>query len=787
MRPFIRTVVFRRILAPLLFTFSFVNAQQQPAPPPAPAPACSQADTCKAVDNANAAAANATGAVTNAQQAAGAAQNAAGQADESAKAAKDAADAAAKAATDANSAAATAAKSFKSASATASGSLPRRALGKRAPIDDYVPCIFDDGEIRDMRTLEPPPTPPVKKGEPLDASGAEAVASTVQQVVNQVAPPAVPDTKSSKNKNKAIQLPDKDTQDFAQSITPDMFIGQLPENVSNTLQSFADEKHFSKILDPETKQLNPDVASQVAQNVNKLEKPGVAATQFNRPDDVSCSFSVLQWKETSDTFGRRVANQYVGIEVNVRNLNQQNEFLIHDIQIAVDTGLNRAQFGRFQAARDKLVVRNVAQRGQTEDRRNLVINTLQAVGAVAGGASTAVTQGLSNTVQATDLSSAVAIFQGPFITGVINIFPDHTLEHINHINDLAFSASSTSKTVVPVQGSVPLITFLSEKPLEQLPFSRCGTSVPKKLWYSLYTYESTGESQEETNPGSSTYQFCKLDAFDAYDNPLPQPGSLQPNYYMQAYPFRKWKAAALDVLQHRIFVVIGGVHIKEVQKQPTLSSIACDPGKDTTIDLSKISGPNATCTLKGNDLDLISQVSLQNATDSNDKIQVQGTSSVSGDTTEAAILFLKNDLLKLKGTTYKLYYSLKGGAPQPTSITVTLKQTVSMNPTSIDFGSQAQNTAKAQTVTLTNNGSATLTFTPGISVTGKDVSDYSQTNTCSTSLAAGKNCVITVTFKPTATGVRSASVNISDNDPSSPQTVELTGSGTQTPPADAGH
>ena len=90
-------------------------------------------------------------------------------------------------------------------------------------------------------------------------------------------------------------------------------------------------------------------------------------------------------------------------------------------------------------------------------------------------------------------------------------------------------------------------------------------------------------------------------------------------------------------------------------------------------------------------MDLVSQVSLQNSTDPNDKTQVQGTSSVSGDTTQSTVLFLKDDLVKLKGTTYKLLYSLKGGAPQSTSLTVTVKQgAISISPGNIDFGSVAQ-------------------------------------------------------------------------------------------------
>ncbi len=127
---------------------------------------------------------------------------------------------------------------------------------------------------------------------------------------------------------------------------------------------------------------------------------------------------------------------------------------------------------------------------------------------------------------------------------------------------------------------------------------------------------------------------------------------------MKPYPFRKWKGAALDVLKHRIFVVVGGVHIKQLASQPTISSITCAPSNDMTIALSKISDPkNVTCTLKGSNLDLVSQVSLQNATDVNDKTQIQGTAIISGgDTTQATLTFSKDDVAKLKGTTYKLYY-----------------------------------------------------------------------------------------------------------------------------------
>lgn len=60
---------------------------------------------------------------------------------------------------------------------------------------------------------------------------------------------------------------------------------------------------------------------------------------------------------------------------------------------------------------------------------------------------------------------------------------------------------------------------------------------------------------------------------------------------------------------------------------------------------------------------------------------------------------------------------------------------------------------------------------------GTPSGDYSQTNTCGTSVAAKAKCTVSVTFTPTATGTRSAAVTITDNTSNSPQNVTLTGSG----------
>ena len=86
-------------------------------------------------------------------------------------------------------------------------------------------------------------------------------------------------------------------------------------------------------------------------------------------------------------------------------------------------------------------------------------------------------------------------------------------------------------------------------------------------------------------------------------------------------------------------------------------------------------------------------------------------------------------------------------------------------------------TSPSQTVTLTNTGGASLTFT-AISVTGPFATVASGT-TCSTSSPVGgsASCTVAVTFTPTAAGTASGSLSFSDNAPGSPQTIALSGTG----------
>jgi hypothetical protein len=102
---------------------------------------------------------------------------------------------------------------------------------------------------------------------------------------------------------------------------------------------------------------------------------------------------------------------------------------------------------------------------------------------------------------------------------------------------------------------------------------------------------------------------------------------------------------------------------------------------------------------------------------------------------------------------------------------------VTISPTSLNFGNETVgDKGLPKLATLTNTGNTSLSIT-SIAITGADSGDYSETNTCGSSVAAGASCDIFVTFTPAATGTRTAAVSVTDNAPGSPQTVSLTGTG----------
>jgi hypothetical protein len=94
---------------------------------------------------------------------------------------------------------------------------------------------------------------------------------------------------------------------------------------------------------------------------------------------------------------------------------------------------------------------------------------------------------------------------------------------------------------------------------------------------------------------------------------------------------------------------------------------------------------------------------------------------------------------------------------------------VSLSQTNLDFNNPSVGTTSSpQAITLTNIGTGPLLLS-SVETSG----DYSQTNACGGSVAAGTSCTVNVTFTPTAPGPRAGAVFVHDNAPGSPQIVSL--------------
>ncbi len=98
---------------------------------------------------------------------------------------------------------------------------------------------------------------------------------------------------------------------------------------------------------------------------------------------------------------------------------------------------------------------------------------------------------------------------------------------------------------------------------------------------------------------------------------------------------------------------------------------------------------------------------------------------------------------------------------------------VSLSVSNLSFSGQVVGTTSpAQTVTLTNTGTASLAIS-NILPSG----DFAVTPACGTTVAASGSCVMSVTFAPLSGGPQTGSIIITDNATGSPHTVMLTGTG----------
>ncbi|HWZ81502.1 MAG TPA: FG-GAP-like repeat-containing protein [Terriglobales bacterium] len=112
--------------------------------------------------------------------------------------------------------------------------------------------------------------------------------------------------------------------------------------------------------------------------------------------------------------------------------------------------------------------------------------------------------------------------------------------------------------------------------------------------------------------------------------------------------------------------------------------------------------------------------------------------------------------------------------PDFLSVMFNSTQSVSISPLNVNFGSVTVGSKKAATVVLTNDQKTSLAIN-SITLGGTNPGDFTAKSACGSTRKAGWDCTITVTFLPTVTGARNATLSIKDA--VGTQTVQLSGTG----------
>ncbi|HEV2426068.1 MAG TPA: choice-of-anchor D domain-containing protein [Terriglobia bacterium] len=219
-------------------------------------------------------------------------------------------------------------------------------------------------------------------------------------------------------------------------------------------------------------------------------------------------------------------------------------------------------------------------------------------------------------------------------------------------------------------------------------------------------------------------------------------------------------------------------------------------GSPQTVSLTG-SGTGATVTFSPTSLDFGDQQvntssALQTVTMTNNgtttlditSITATGDYAITGDTCGSTLAASSNCAFNVKFTptqagtrTGDISVADSGyGSPQTVSLTGTgIQGVATLSPASLTFGVQLLNTSStSQTVTLTNNGTASINI---ISI--QSPKSFPQTNNCGTTVGVGADCSITITFTPASIGSLSGNISISDNAAGSPQKVSVSGTATE--------
>jgi len=300
------------------------------------------------------------------------------------------------------------------------------------------------------------PVPQANPTQKPDVGGDEILCQFSQSDLERLKTPDLAPTLTSANEDQMksailaaaqANLSPNDLTTLTDALKDKSLAGLTPSQAIATILDVLTQK---KIGDAEPNDDDKKKAERLTPIVDAARQ---SLARIMRPDDVACAMSVLDYHETSRAYGHLIAQEYIAIQVNIRNLNPNQPFLLHNIQFGIASGLDRTN-QQFFSGRDKVIVRALSATQQWDDPRNLVVHSAQGAGAI-----------LSAIVPFAGpiYGAAVAVYNGATVTSLDKYFPDESGNMLNLLNDTAFSAVSSAQTIVAKSGSEVRVIFVPSK------------------------------------------------------------------------------------------------------------------------------------------------------------------------------------------------------------------------------------------------------------------------------------------------------------------------------------
>lgn len=417
-------------------------------------------------------------------------------------------------------------------------------------------------------------------------------------------------------------------------------------------------------------------AASITQVGKVVDSARDAINKLVAPQEIGCAYQILTYDESKLLFGRSVANNFIGVQVTVRNLDATKEFIIHNAMLCVDTDINGAMC-QYREGVDKIGVEAYNKAGESLTARGIVGNSITAASALLST--------LQPIVGAVNFSNAVAAFNGGVPKGWSTLSPDHQQDQLLLIANSGFSATYTTKTVVGKSGVATFYTWFPAKPfLEGWWVQDCAQTIV--LADPTLDGAKPGEEQ---SPNRISPQVgvdlkrartgCKEVTSDKFQTAW------------KTLPYQKWSAISDQLFRDLSLAVVAGIYTLEDKKnKASVTDVKCPKNSSGDLDLPKASSDSTfTCDVTGDNLDKVKNLRLENAANPVDPLRPQASVSVNGDNTTAAANFKISDLASAPANTYNVYAVGKDGTENATGLNVQLDQkTISLtgvSPSSINL------------------------------------------------------------------------------------------------------